>query len=62
MAYAAGVCACADVDVRPRPVRAVAAEKVRILVPCEMGELVENSEGDTVLSLKSGDLDLHLGT
>ena len=28
----------------------------------EMGELVENSEGDTVLSLKSGDLDLHLGT
>jgi len=28
----------------------------------EMGELVENSEGDTVLNLKSGDLDLHLGT
>ncbi|GAA5557627.1 hypothetical protein Asch01_02371 [Acinetobacter schindleri] len=28
----------------------------------EMGELIENSEGDTVLSLKSGDLDLHLGT
>ena len=28
----------------------------------EMGELIENSEGDTVLNLKSGDLDLHLGT
>ena len=28
----------------------------------KMGELVENSEGDTVLNLKSGDLDLHLGT
>ena len=28
----------------------------------EMGELTENVEGETVLSLKSGDLDLHLGT
>ncbi|MFV5492373.1 DUF1285 domain-containing protein [Acinetobacter sp. ASP199] len=28
----------------------------------EMGELIENSEGETVLNLKSGDLDLHLGT
>ena len=28
----------------------------------EMGELVENSEGDTVLNLKSGDLVLHLST
>lgn len=28
----------------------------------EMGELSENAQGETVLSLKSGDLDLHLGT
>ncbi len=28
----------------------------------EMGELVENAAGETVLSLKSGDLDLHLST
>lgn len=28
----------------------------------EMGELGENAAGETVLSLKSGDLDLHLGT
>ena len=28
----------------------------------EMGELVEQDNGETVLSLKSGDLDLQLGT
>jgi len=28
----------------------------------EMGELAENSDGETVLSLKSGDLHLHLST
>ena len=40
---AAGVCAGADVDARPRPIRTIAGKQVAVLVPCEVRELVERN-------------------